>query len=59
MIQAFSDFTNSARRLGTWGSLLFLATAVLLFASVMRTPPPRASGYQCRSRTSTSLRRLA
>ncbi len=36
MIQAFSDFTNSARRLGTWGSLLFLATAVLLFNSMER-----------------------
>ena len=36
MLQAFSKFTNSARRLGTWGSLLFLATAVLLFNSMER-----------------------
>ncbi len=31
IIQTISNFTNNARRLGTWGTLLFLFAAVMLF----------------------------
>ena len=31
IIRAFSTFTTNARRLGTWGTLLFLFAAVMLF----------------------------
>ena len=31
IVQTISSFTNNARRLGTWGTLLFLFAAVMLF----------------------------